>query len=416
LQSRQRSAARLHEANSRAENLAEMLPEPVAVADRDCEIVAWNAALASLSGIPADRVVGRPLISVLEDFVPGSGVWLEENRVCRGTGTEQTLSSEIYEVDGVFLQLSLRPLDHGENLLHVIDQTAVHREAEEIRDRNATLERAVADQEQQLQDAQDRLLASQKDAAVARMVSGLAHELNTPMGVGLTCASYIQDQTTELKRHYGDGLMSRSRFEEFLETSDEATRIIIDNLQRANDLVSGMRQAAADQHIERKRPVPLKNYLGDVLLSLGPRLRERHVEVAFRCPDDLTLMADPASLYRVLSNLVMNALQHAFEGMLVGRIQIDVRAQDNRVIMVFTDDGGGMTAEQQERIYEPFFTTSRGDGGMGLGLHIVFSLITRNLGGSIDCQSQVGQGTTFRIELPMEGQEGENHEHSEATA
>lgn len=409
----QMAAAKLDHATCRAENLAELLPEPVALADADGRVVAWNAALASISGMPSERAVGRHLVPLLEGFLPGGGVWLEQ--VARDQ--DRSTASDLFEHGSCFLQLSVRPLQHGECLVHVIDQTAAHREAVAIRDRNATLERAVADQEQQLQNAQDKLVASQKDAAVARMVTGLAHELNTPMGVGLTCASYIQDQTDELQRTYSDGLMSRTRFEEFMEMCGEASRIIIDNLQRANDLVSGMRQAAVDHQSERKRPVPLKEYLGDVLLSLGPRLRERHVEVEFSCPEDLSLVADPASLYRVTSNLVMNALKHAFEGMLVGRIAIEVIAEGDSVVMTVSDDGCGMSAEQRERIYEPFYTTTRADGGMGLGLHIVYSLVTRNLGGQIDCRSRVGQGTTFRIELPMtEELEGSRHEHNEATA
>lgn len=386
VQNQQRTAARLVDANHRAGTLAELLPEPLAVADRDGAVVAWNAALATLSRRNADQVVGRPLVDVFEDLLPGAGAWLQRHAEARTPA-----SSEFFQLGEAWLQLSLRPLDHHECLLHVCDVTT-----------NATLERAVADREQQLQDAQAQLLIAQKDAAVARMVAGLAHELNTPVGMGLTAASHLLQHAETLGTAYADGLMRRSEFEEFLTLSREASSIIVDNLQRAADLVSGMRQAAVDQVTENKRQVPLKDYLGDVLMSLGPRLRERHVQVDFRCPDDLTLLADPAALYRVVSNLVMNALHHAFDGMLVGRITIDVGLDGERVVLQVRDDGRGMTPEQIERIYEPFYTTARQRGGLGLGLHIVFSLVTRNFGGSIACHSTVGQGTTFLISLPLE--------------
>lgn len=389
VQNQERTAARLDDANHRAGTLAELLPEPLAVADRDGAVVAWNAALAALSGRQADEMVSRPLVDVLEEMLPGAGAWLQAH--AHGNAPA---SSEFFQLGDAWLQLSLRPLEHREYLLHVCDVTTA--------ERNATLERTVADREQQLQDAQAELLAAQKDAAVARMVTGLAHELNTPVGVGLTAASHLQQQAASLGRAYADGLMRRSEFEEFLTRSQEASSIIVDNLQRAADLVSGMRQAAVDQVTDNKRLVPLKAYLADVLMSLGPRLRERHVAVDFRCPDDLALEVDPGALYRVVSNLVMNAVQHAFDGMLVGRISIDVAREGDRIALQVRDDGQGMTPEQIERIYEPFYTTARQRGGLGLGLHIVFSLVTRNFGGQITCHSTVGQGTSFRILLPVE--------------
>lgn len=396
------TATRLDEANSRAGHLVELLPEPVAVADRGGAIVAWNEPLTELSGKTADAVRGRDAARVLEEALPGAGAWL---RAQLTRGSAETVSSDLLPAGDRWLQLSLRPLANHEFLLHVCDMTRSQREAERIRDRNATLERAMAAREKQLEEAQAQLLESEKNMAVARMVTGLAHELNTPVGVGLTAASHLQDRTEALARAYRDGLMRRTQFEEFVALADESSTLIVDNLQRAADLVSGMRQAAVDQAVARQRPVPLRRYLGDVLLSLRPRLRERHVEVDFTCPDDLVVHADPGALYRVVSNLVMNAVQHAFDGMLVGRVALAVSADDDTVALVFSDDGRGMSADQRRRIYDPFFTTARDSGGMGLGLHIVYNLVTRNLGGGIECESVEGRGTTFRITLPALAEE-----------
>jgi signal transduction histidine kinase len=142
-----------------------------------------------------------------------------------------------------------------------------------------------------------------------------------------------------------------------------------------------------------------------VLLSLGPRLRERHAEVQLRCPEDLVLRTDPGALYRIVSNLVVNSLQHGFDGMLVGAITITVTPHAGGIRLVYSDDGRGLDAEQRQRIFEPFYTTARGRGGLGLGMHIVYTLITGQLGGQITCTGRSGRGVRFEITIPALAEE-----------
>jgi len=413
----------LQQANARASDLAALLPEPVAVIDPAGVVVVWNAPLAQLSGLPAAGVQGLPAVAAVDTFLPGHGAWLADHlpRVAAG----QSVASNVCEArdgDGqpVWVQLSLRPLTRERQgdagcLLHCCDLTAAKQEESRIRERNERLEAAVAHQQQELAEAQARLVDSEKMAAVARMVTGLAHEINTPVGVALTAATHLGDRAANLERTYRDGLMSRSDFEGFLDAARESADLIGGNLQRAADLVSGMRQAAVDQAREEVRAVPIKEYLGDILLSLGPRLRERHAEVRLDCPDDLTVATDPGALYRILSNLVMNSLQHGFDGLLVGEIQVTARAHGAGLELVYRDNGRGMAPGDRSRIFEPFFTTARGRGGMGLGLHIVYSLVTGRLGGSIRCESRPGKGARFDILLPcLETERAPEHDAASA--
>ncbi len=403
-----RTERHLEQANARTADLAALLPEPVAVTDATGTVVVWNTALATLSGLPAAAVQGRPVAEALDGFLPAVRPWLEARFPCRAE--DDAVCSEIQETlsgagEPVWVQLSLRALAPaaGERtgcLLHFCDLTAAKAAEARVRARNQKLEQAVADQQQELAQAQAKLLESEKMAAVARMVTGLAHEINTPVGVGLTAASHLGDRAATLDRTYRDGLMTRSDFEDFLGSAGESATLIQDNLQRAADLISGMRQAAMDQALDRVRPVPLREYLGDVLLSLGPRLREQHAEVRLNCPEQLSLVTDPGALYRILSNLVINSLQHGFESMLVGNIEITVAAHPRGVQLVYQDDGRGMDADERERMFEPFYTTARGRGGMGLGLHIVYSLVTGKLGGSIACTSRPGHGVRFELIIP----------------
>ncbi|MBD3220082.1 PAS domain-containing protein [bacterium] len=392
VQNHDRTATRLDEANERASDLVDLLPEPVAIVDADGRVVAWNAALARLVDRDLDTVRGADASATLDEVLPGAGAWFA------GKAEGECVASDFFVDGDRWLQLSVRPLKNRECIVHFCDITRVKQEECRIRDRAERLERTVADRDQQLQLARDRLVATQRETAVASMVSGLAQELDASVGDGLTAAGELLERTSELDRAYGDGLMTRSQFEDFLDVSRSSSALIVGNLQRAADLISGMRQAAVDQQVaDRRRPIALRSYLGDMLASLAPRLRERHIDITFDCPDDLEIEADPGSLYRVVSNLVMNALQHGFEGMLVGEIRINAGRDGDRLVIDFEDNGRGMTSEQLERMYDP----ARRSGGAGLGLHIVYSLVTRTLGGTITCRSRSGSGTSFRIELPL---------------
>lgn len=368
-----RTAARLAEANERAADLVELLPEPVTVVDADGRIVAWNEALAELSGIPSKEAIGTAIVETVNRSLVGGGDWLADQLADQ---QEKPTASDFFPLGDRWVQLSRRPLKNREILIHVCDVTSMG-------------DRQVA-----------RAIDHQRKVAVASMASGLAQELNAVIGDGLTSAGELLEWASKLDRDYANGIMTRRQFEQFLDASRDTAALIVDNLQRASDVVTGMRQAADDHVAARKRHLGLKDYLGDVLRSLGPRLRERHVDIVFECPDDLSIVADPGCLYRVISNLVTNALQHGFDGMLVGEIRLVVTRDPSRVIIEFSDNGRGMTGEQLERLYDPFYTTARQSGGVGLGLHIVYSLVTRSMGGSITCRSRSGSGTTFRIEVP----------------
>jgi len=398
-----RTSRSLEEANNRAGNLAELMPEPLAMTDSEGQVVVWNKALEPLSGHDVESVRGQSAAKVIDGFLPGCGQWLQ----ARDRSPDSPPSSNLFEIKGrvdetVWVQLTARSLaPRAGCLLHFCDVSVAKRAETKMRARTERLERAVASQQEELQMAQDRLVESEKNAAVTRMVTGLAHEINTPVGVGLTAASHLEDRARDLQIAYEDGLMRRSDFEGFLESSLESARLINGNLQRAADLVSGMRQATVDQVVGKSRIIPLKEYLEDVLLSLGPRLREKHAEVRVHCSKQLVMDADPGTLYRILSNLVMNSVHHAFDGTDRGIIDLSVERRDGHLVFLYRDNGRGMSPEQQSHIFEPFFTTARDRGGMGLGLHIVYSLVTRNLGGHIHCQSRPGEGTAFEISIPL---------------
>ncbi|MBK9304058.1 MAG: PAS domain S-box protein [bacterium] len=271
-----------------------------------------------------------------------------------------------------------------------------------VQDMNQQLEQRVEERTAALQEAQARLITSEKMAALGNLVAGVAHEINTPLGIGVTAASHLEQRVKTARGAYQTGRLSKSEFEEFLATADESASLVLANLNRAAQLVQSFKQVSVDQSGEHRRTFRLGAYLDEVLVSLRPELRRKLVDVAVSCPEDLALDGYPGAVSQIMTNLVMNSLIHGFEEREGGSIRIDVVGGASTVRLRYADDGCGMSQDQVLRIFDPFFTTKRGRGGSGLGMNIVFNLVTQMLGGTIVCQSTPGAGCSFDIVVPLQ--------------
>ena len=252
-----------------------------------------------------------------------------------------------------------------------------------------------------IQEAREQLVESEKLVALGSMVAGLSHEINTPVGIGVTAASHLVQEAEICHRSYQDHRLTRVNFESFLESAQESAGLIQTNLNRAADLLQNFKLVATDQTAGQERTFNLNEYLDDVVQSLSPKFRNTGFKLSSKCPENLEMHCDPGALYQVLSNLVMNSLLHGFEGLLVGEIDILAYQKGNEIVLEYRDSGNGMTRKDLARLYEPFFTTKRGRGGTGLGMHIVYNNVTQTLGGSISCASKPGRGTRFTISVPL---------------
>ncbi len=271
-----------------------------------------------------------------------------------------------------------------------------------VQDMNQELENRVEERTAELQEAQARLITSEKMAALGNLVAGVAHEINTPLGIGVTAASHLEQRVKAARELYRTGKLSKTEFEEFLATADESASLVLANLNRAAQLVQSFKQVSVDQSAEHRRSFRLGAYLNEVLVSLRPELRRKHVDVAVSCPEDLLLDGYPGAISQIMTNLVMNSLIHGFEEREAGAIRIEVAVLAGSVRLRYGDDGCGMSQDQVLRIFDPFFTTKRGRGGSGLGMNIVFNLVTQMLGGTIVCQSMPGNGCSFDIVMPIQ--------------
>ncbi|MFP5511793.1 MAG: PAS-domain containing protein [Alphaproteobacteria bacterium] len=276
------------------------------------------------------------------------------------------------------------------------DVTESVRAAEAVRAAKDEAERALQD----LKEAQVQLIQAEKMAALGSLVAGVTHEINTPVGIALTGASLLAEKTRSLRRLFEAGSLRRGDFAEFIDIADEATQLMLLNIERATRLIQSFKQIAVDQASEERRVFELKHYIHEVLRSLGMRIRRSGHAVAVHCPDDLMLDSCPGVISQILTNFVINSILHGYDPGVRGRLTVTVTLSDGEVELVYADDGRGIPADLHGRVFEPFFTTSRDRGGSGLGLNIVYTLVTRTLRGQLRLDSAPGAGTAFTLRFP----------------
>jgi C4-dicarboxylate-specific signal transduction histidine kinase len=254
----------------------------------------------------------------------------------------------------------------------------------------------------QLSDAKDQLVRSEKLAALGSLVAGISHELNTPLGNGLMATSTLVDQMNALKTEMAEKGPKRSSFEAFLKTVESSADITMRSLNRSATLVSSFKQIAVDQTTSNRGNFKIQDLVKDVLIVLQPTLKSKPWKVESSIPENFQLDSYPGPLGQVLTNLITNALVHAFEGRDQGVIMISVAAgQAGHLIIRVKDDGNGIAAEHLPKVFDPFFTTKLGQGGSGLGLHIVHNIVTEVLGGTLAVSSQLGAGAEFTVDIPL---------------
>jgi len=254
----------------------------------------------------------------------------------------------------------------------------------------------------ELQQAQEQLVHAEKMAALGGLVAGVAHEINTPLGIGVTAASYLEQETRKLGTELEEKRLTSEGLHRFRQSALESCQLILRNLMRADKLVKSFKQVAVDQSSEQKRRIDLASYLAEIMSSLHPTLKRTQHVVEIHCPEGLELETFPGALYQIVVNLVLNSLLHGFAKRNDGHINIGARLLGDQVVLTYRDDGVGMSDEVRKKIFEPFFTTRRGEGGSGLGMHIVWNLATQVLQGSISVESVPNVGTAFELRFPLE--------------
>ena len=274
--------------------------------------------------------------------------------------------------------------------------TQLREAAESLNRRNEELTSTL----DQLRDTQDELGRQEKLASLGGLVAGIAHEINTPLGICVTATTHVQDELRKWRAWQAAGGLDAAKIGAILDELDVAMRILDNNTRRGAELVQSFKQIAVDQSSGKRRSFMLDAYLDEILLSLKPKLKHAVAKVKVDCASGIQMDSYPGAISQVVTNLIMNSLLHAFEGRGKGTITLHGELDGDDVLLEVSDDGVGMSADHLNRFFDPFFTTKRGSGGTGLGAHIVFNLVTNVLGGTIRVTSAPGAGLQVKMRLP----------------
>lgn len=268
---------------------------------------------------------------------------------------------------------------------------------QELERRRVQAEDALA----QLQEAQENLVQSEKLASLGALVGGVAHEINTPVGIALSCASHLADATRDIRKLFEADDIGIDDFRRYMDTASDTTALVLSNCERAASLIRSFKQVAVDRTSSDRRTFQLADYIRETISSLTPQLRQAGHRVQLDCPEDLRLDGYPGVISQILTNFVMNSVVHGYEPGQSGQLTIRVETPDASTLrLIYLDDGKGIPEDLRPRVFDPFFTTRRGAGGTGLGLHVVYNLVTGPLGGQITVDSKPGQGCRFTIIFP----------------
>lgn len=268
---------------------------------------------------------------------------------------------------------------------------------EELEDSNEELQVTINN----LKQTQNQLIESEKMASLGGLVAGVAHEINTPIGISITAISHIIEISKKIEDKYKNEEMTQEDFEDFLNLANNLNKTINTNLIKTAQLVKSFKQISIDQSSEEKRSFNIKQYLEEILLSMTNIIKKHNIKINIYCDDNIVLNSYAGLFSQIFTNLILNSINHGFKDKIEGKIDIKIEKQNDKLKIIYEDDGKGILQENIQKIFEPFFTTNRQNGGTGLGLNVIYNIITNTLKGNIKCQSKENEGVIFIINFPI---------------
>ena len=390
--------------------------DAILITNNQGKIIRINDAFTKLTGYSFDEVQGKDpniLKSELHDIKFYEKLWASilTDGSWKGEIQNKKKNNEVFIS---YQSISTVKDDHGNikymtSILHDITERKGYEKQiedfnkdlqEKVKERTSELEESNDELEQtvnNLKETQKRLVESEKLASLGGLVAGVAHEINTPVGVGITGITHFLEVTENVKKEYENNNLSEDVFKKYLDTSEELANLINTNLQRTAHLVKSFKQISSDQTSEEKREFYFKEYIEEILLSISNIIKRTQIKINIKCDEKLKINSYPGLFSQIITNLIINSINHAYKEREEGTILIEVIQKGNHLTLIYKDNGKGVSQKDLKKIFEPFFTTNRKGGGTGLGLNIIHNIITSNLKGEIVCHSQEGKGIEFVI-------------------
>lgn len=395
---------------TQSSNSYDAIPTPSIRVDKDANIVQVNEASLNHFELDVSDVLYQPIHRFFHPDLASES----ECNLCQHIFLGESLvNKEVFfpKTQKWFL-LSIAPIDKSSSVAGMVqsltDITRQKAQEIELEKHQQTLEQKVQERTAELEESltelkqtQSKLIESEKMASLGHLVAGLSHEVNTPIGICVTATSSLNDRTQKIKNSFENNEITKAMFGSFIDVVEKSSDILITNLSRTTELMGSLKDISVDQSNEYYRTILIKSYVKEILCSLSVRLKKSRVKVKFDESDDFEVNCYPNAVFQILTNLVTNSIIHGFDSVTEGIIEIGIQKNNREVKIIYSDSGKGIEPEYINQIFEPFFTTKRGEGGSGLGMHIVYNLVHQSLKGSITCKSNIGQGIFFEITFPL---------------
>jgi len=394
---------------TKTSNSYDAIPHPAILIDSNGDISQLNQSALKAIDIPLTHVIHQPIHAI---FHPNN---LSPNLcpICDYINEHKIILNQEYYYPQFkkWYLITLTSIDKNDvtsSMVHTLtdisqrkqqeNELIIHKEnlEQSVKDRTIELENSI----EKLKQTQKQLIESEKMASLGGLVAGIAHEINTPIGIGVTAASHLASDTQKIEVLFNNKTLTSNNLNEYLSSATACSDLILSNLTRADDLIHSFKQVAVDQTSEEIRKFNIKNYVNEILRSLRHKLNKSHITVSINCRDNLVIESSPSSVSQIITNLIINAITHGYELTNSGEIIINISEENQLITLKIQDSGCGIENKNISKLFEPFFTTKRGQGGSGLGLNIVYNLVTQSLKGTIECESKLGSGTTFTIHFP----------------
>jgi PAS domain S-box-containing protein len=396
---RKRVENELERAQRYAQGLIESSMDMIIAVNIDGHITEFNKAAQKTFGYSMEEVIGINIATLYDNPDESKMIMDDINKTGQFSG-EITGRGKNGNIFPIIVSASVLLDSNGQTsgFMQVSRDITERKQAEQLKEQ---LINELKKTNEELKKSQEQLVQSEKMASLGQLVAGVAHEINTPIGIGVTAASHFQEITENIVSLFENKTMKKSELERYFEDAKESSSLILSNLRRTGDLIISFKMVSSDQTSLVQRVFNMKLYLEDIILSLKPKLKHYPIKIEINCPDNIEIDSFPGAFAQVITNLIMNSLHHAYDKGQQGSININITLQNTTIIIKFIDFGRGIPHQNLKKIFDPFFTTSRGSGGTGLGLNIVFNVVNQTLKGSITCESTVGKGTTFILRIPV---------------
>lgn len=389
---------KLRQSEREVRTILDAVPSSIFMKDNEGRYIVANAAAAQTFGTSIENMVGKTAYDFQSNINSGNLDEIKHN--------EEMIFEGSVKYDAYFIELNDgkgNSFIHDVRKMPILDDEGktefiltVGSDVTEIFEKNQALEKAYIE----LKQAKNQLLEQDRWAAIGAFVAGIAHDINTPLGSSITINSHLKKLINESKDAFDKGDLKRSQLVELYEETGESVDMLDTHLNQAAELIQNFKTVSVRQINEVNERFDLVEYLNKIAVGMKYECKVKGVKIVVDCPDSIYMESTPGHISQVFTNLISNSLKHGFEEKDSGKITITAELVEDNIHLMYKDDGVGMSEEVLKDVFKPFYTTKRDQGGSGLGMHIVHTIITENLGGSIEANSQLGEGVQFDIYLP----------------